>query len=76
VKSRDPVPPVSHLLVAPNIDNLGDRAAVRLDLLDKTLPVVDLDAKVMDGGPFAYQFCFLVVFAVIDHQREVYIAVR
>lgn len=32
--------------------------------------------KVMDGGPFAYQFCFLVVFVVIDHQREVYIAVR
>jgi hypothetical protein len=30
----------------------------------------------MDGRAFAYQFCFVVVFAVIDHQREVYIAVR
>jgi len=39
------------------------------------LPVVDLDAEVMDGRAFAYQFCFLVVFAVIDHQRKVYIAV-
>ena len=41
----------------------------------KLLPVVDFDTKVMDGRPVADQFCFLVVFAVIDHQRQVDIAI-
>jgi len=29
----------------------------------------------MNGGSFAYQFCFLLIFAVIDRQCEVDIAV-
>src|ERR1700674_5081843 len=83
-----------HLLIPPDVDDLGDRAVGRAelyrpriglgeegaaigdDLLDKAATVVHLDAEMVDCGAVAAQLGFLVLLAVIDHQREIDIAVR
>src|SRR5262249_49345906 len=46
------------------------------DLRGVRVPVVDLDAPVVDAGPRTGQLRFLDVLAVVDHQREVDVAVR
>jgi hypothetical protein len=59
-----------------DLTGLGkDFAAISDDLLRKTLVVVDLDAEMVDCRALANELGFLVRLAVIDHQREVDIAV-
>jgi hypothetical protein len=52
-----------------------DLAAISDDLLRKTLVVVDLDAEMVDCRALANELGLFVFFAVIDHQREIDIAV-
>src|SRR5260370_791151 len=52
-----------------------NRAAMLLDGLSEGLAVGDLDAPVMDAGSGTRKLGLLLVLAVVDHQREVDIAV-
>ena len=53
-----------------------DRAAIGDDLFGEPLVVVDLDAEMVDRRPRPDQLGFRILLAVVDHQREVDIAVR
>src|SRR5216684_1487801 len=63
-------------LYRPRIWLREEGAAIGDDLLDKAATVVDLDAEMVDRRSVADELGFLVLLAVIDHQREIDIAVR